>query len=78
MDLPITRRTVLKAAAAGCLATAASALAPGKAAARVTSGDAVSGHMTGARALVEALICEGVPCVFGIPGERRTTKSGTR
>ena len=24
--------------------------------------------MTGAGALVEALICEGVPCVFGIPG----------
>ncbi len=24
--------------------------------------------MSGARALVEALICEGVPCVFGIPG----------
>src|SRR5207249_2244325 len=28
----------------------------------------VSGHMTGARALVETLIQEGVDCVFGIPG----------
>jgi acetolactate synthase-1/2/3 large subunit len=34
---------------------------------RADSG-AVSGHMTGARALVETLIQEGTCCVFGIPG----------
>ena len=28
----------------------------------------MSGSMTGARALVETLLSEGVPCVFGIPG----------
>ena len=75
MELPITRRTVLKAAVAGCAATAA-ALVPSQAEARVPQGT-VAGHMTGARALVEALLCEGVPCVFGIPG-RRKTNSGTR
>ena len=68
MNVPITRRTVLKAAAAGCLATAASALAPSKTEARIAAGGTVSGELTGARALVETLVCEGVPCVFGIPG----------
>ena len=33
--------------------------------------------MTGAEALVEALVLEGVGCVYGIPGRRRTN-SGTR
>src|SRR5207247_4065549 len=28
----------------------------------------VSGHLTGARALVETLLAEGTLCVFGIPG----------
>ncbi len=28
----------------------------------------VRGHMTGAQALVETLLTEGVDCVFGIPG----------
>ncbi len=28
----------------------------------------VCGRMTGARALAAALACEGVPCVFGVPG----------
>ncbi len=64
---PITRRTALKAAAAGAAVTAA-ALAPSEANARITKAGAVSGAMTGARALVEALLAEGVSCVFGIPG----------
>jgi acetolactate synthase-1/2/3 large subunit len=67
MTPPITRRTALKAAA-GCVATAAVALAPSESEARVKSDGTVSGSMTGARALVEALLAEGVPCVFGIPG----------
>ncbi len=73
---PMTRRTALKAAAAGA-AAAAVGLAPAAAEARITRTGAVSGSMTGARALVEALLAEGVPCVFGIPGRRRTN-SGTR
>jgi len=68
MTLPLSRRDVLKATAAGCLATAAAALAPAESEARVTAGGAVAGSMTGARALVEALLAEGVDCVFGIPG----------
>ena len=68
MTLPITRRSALKAAAAGCMATAAAALAPAHAEARVTASGVVAGSMTGARALVEALLAEGVCCVFGIPG----------
>ncbi|HVS35883.1 MAG TPA: thiamine pyrophosphate-binding protein, partial [Gemmataceae bacterium] len=67
MTPPMTRRTALKAVAAGA-ATAALALAPSDAQARVTKGGAVVGAMTGARALVEALLAEGVSCVFGIPG----------
>ena len=67
MPLPITRRTALKAVAAGA-AAAAVALAPADAEARVTKDGGVSGQMTGARALVEALLAEGVSCVFGIPG----------
>ena len=31
----------------------------------------VSGHMTGAQALVEALLQEGTCCVFGIPGAQQ-------
>jgi acetolactate synthase-1/2/3 large subunit len=68
MPLPLTRRDVLKATAAGCLATAAAALAPGESEARITRDGAVAGPMTGARALVESLQAEGVTCVFGIPG----------
>src|SRR3984957_4348531 len=67
MTAPMTRRTAFKAAAAG-MATAAVTLAPSESEARVTHGGAVSGSMTGARALVDALLSEGVPCVFGIPG----------
>ncbi len=67
MTPPMTRRTAFKAAAAG-MATAAVTLAPSEADARVTRGGAVSGSMTGARALVDALLSEGVSCVFGIPG----------
>jgi acetolactate synthase-1/2/3 large subunit len=67
MDAAISRRTMLKAAAAGCAATAA-ALVPAPAQARLTPAGGVAGRLTGARALVEALLAEGVDCVFGIPG----------
>ncbi len=35
---------------------------------RYTNRPGVSGKMTGAQALAASLRCEGVPCVFGIPG----------
>jgi acetolactate synthase-1/2/3 large subunit len=59
---PITRRDALKAAALTGLA--ALPAAPAEAA---TPG-AVTGLMSGARALVETLKAEGTLCVFGIPG----------
>ncbi len=64
MTPPLNRRDVLKAAAVTGLAalvntgTAEAGQRPGW----------VSGHKTGARALVETLQAEGTLCVFGIPG----------
>jgi acetolactate synthase-1/2/3 large subunit len=67
MNLPISRRTVLKAMAAQCVASLP-ALTSTAQARPVADGGVVSGRMTGARALVETLISEGTGCVFGIPG----------
>jgi acetolactate synthase-1/2/3 large subunit len=67
MTLPISRRTVLKSVAAQCLVSLP-ALLPEPASARGAPAGWVSGTMTGARALVEALQAEGTLCVFGIPG----------
>ncbi len=65
MTQPVTRRTALKtfaitglAALPGPDADAGHRQAPG----------CVSGRMTGAQALVEALLAEGTGCVYGIPG----------
>src|SRR5262249_30750336 len=66
MDFTVSRRTALKAAA-GALA-ALPAIAPGRAEAKAPDPGWVSGSLTGARALVEALQAHGVDCVFGIPG----------
>jgi acetolactate synthase-1/2/3 large subunit len=66
MQPQLTRRTVLKGLAAGALA-ALPAAGPAEAKPAEPDGD-VSGKMTGAHALVEALQTEGVACVFGIPG----------
>ncbi len=66
MSHAITRRDALKVAAVGTVAAALvgqSTEAVGR-----TSDGWVKGHMTGARALVETLLTECVPCVFGIPG----------
>src|SRR5262245_61532998 len=65
--MDISRRGLLKAISAGCVlglpqsATAGIRQRPGW----------VSGHMTGAEALVETLIQEGTMCVFGIPGAQQ-------
>jgi acetolactate synthase-1/2/3 large subunit len=64
MTQPISRRTVLKSMAAGCLA----ALPEPAEAGRKAAPDVVAGKKSGAAALVAALMTEGVPCVFGIPG----------
>jgi acetolactate synthase-1/2/3 large subunit len=65
---PITRRTVLKAVAAQAIATFPAAL-PVPAQARLGQEPGwVSGKLSGAAALVEALLTQGVACVFGIPG----------
>src|SRR4051812_31349914 len=66
MTVPISRRTALKTVAAGCLAALPGAVpAPAEAS---TAPGWISGTMTGAQALVEALLAEGTLCVFGIPG----------
>jgi acetolactate synthase-1/2/3 large subunit len=64
MEFPLTRRDALKTAAVHCLAAL-----PSRAGGMTNRTDgAVAGRMTGAEALVETLILEGVQCVFGIPG----------
>ncbi len=68
MTQPLSRRAVLKTVAAGAVAAALPTVLPGEAEARTTPAGWVVGHMTGARALVETLVAEGTPCVFGIPG----------
>jgi acetolactate synthase-1/2/3 large subunit len=69
MPHPLTRREALKTMAATCLA----ALPAGPAAAGPRDGEEagagwISGKMTGAEALVAAILLEGIDCVFGIPG----------
>ena len=64
MPQPISRRTVLKTAAATALTLPLVRLGQAQAA----GPGWVCGKMTGAAALVEALKTEGVDCVFGIPG----------
>jgi acetolactate synthase-1/2/3 large subunit len=61
----INRRDVLKVAAFTGLAALAQPAGPAEAGQQPGW---VSGHKTGARALVETLLAEGTPCVFGIPG----------
>jgi acetolactate synthase-1/2/3 large subunit len=65
MSLELSRRTLLKTAAAGVLAAS---LPPAPAEARVTAGGTVAGILTGAQAVVDSLLAEGTTVVFGIPG----------
>jgi len=66
MDL--SRRDLLKVVSAGCLLGLPEVEASGGLRHRPGW---VSGHMTGAEALVETLIQEGTECVFGIPGAQQ-------
>ncbi len=67
MDFTISRRTLLKAAAAQCLTLLPTATTPASAR-NQDNACCIIGHMTGAEALIETLIKEGTRCVFGIPG----------
>ena len=66
MDL--SRRDLLKAAAATCLATATATPTAEAGPILPRRRGWVSGPMTGATATVETLVQENVQCVFGIPG----------
>jgi acetolactate synthase-1/2/3 large subunit len=72
MSLNFTRREALQVAAAGGLVTALAQGADephsGIIQSRRRDLGLVAGKMTGAQALVETLMQEGVTCVFGIPG----------
>jgi acetolactate synthase-1/2/3 large subunit len=71
MSIPFSRRDVLRVIGATGLATVAQ---PAGAVPLVGRGHApgwVSGHLTGAEALTEALLVEGVECVYGIPGAQQ-------
>ena len=67
MDYVLSRREMLQTTAAGCVVglmqDPAEALGPPR-----KSEGRVVGSMTGAEALVEALLLEGTCCVYGIPG----------
>jgi acetolactate synthase-1/2/3 large subunit len=66
----MSRRTALKAMAAAGVTTGAAVL-PGETQGGLLHGrrsGEITGRLTGAQALVEALLTEGVACVFGIPG----------
>jgi acetolactate synthase-1/2/3 large subunit len=68
----LSRRDLFKVVAAGALAGSLPAVARPGPIRRVLfekgEDGVVSGHMTGAAALVETLLKEGVECVYGIPG----------
>jgi len=68
----LSRRDLLRVVAAGALASALPPVAGAGPLRRVLhekdDDGTVSGHMTGAAALVETLLKEGVECVYGIPG----------
>jgi acetolactate synthase-1/2/3 large subunit len=69
MDAPFSRRGLFRGAAAVGTALAATATAgPLHKVRQERHPGWVFGRMTGAEALVEALVLEGVGCVYGIPG----------
>jgi acetolactate synthase-1/2/3 large subunit len=76
VSLPLNRREILSACGAiGAAAAASAALGPVTQArgdhvelGRYVRRPGVQGKMTGAQAVAASLACEGVPCVFGVPG----------
>ena len=69
-DWTFTRRGLFQGAAAvgGALAVSAASGGPFEKLRQTKHPGWVFGRMTGAEALVEALLTEGVGCVYGIPG----------
>ncbi len=67
MDWSFSRRGLFQGVAAAGGVLAANATAPARLRRHAPDGW-VSGKMTGAQALSEALVTEGVGCVYGIPG----------
>ena len=70
MDLRVTRRGMLQSAAvaSAVLGFVKPATAAFPKLLRVKSEGGITGHLTGAQAVVAALKQQGVGCVFGIPG----------
>src|SRR5438874_1335416 len=68
MNSPISRRDLLKVVGATGLAALPAATARALPGGHGGPPGWVTGHMSGAEALTEALIAEGTECVFGIPG----------
>ncbi len=66
MAISMTRRDLLKAAAVPALLPLLPQVGQARPARVKEAG--VSGHLTGAEALIETLMQEGTGCVFGIPG----------
>ena len=73
MTSPISRRTFLQTMAAQSVPAVAggSAAAVSSASALPHADGWIRGKMSGARALVEALLLQGTGCVFGIPGAQQ-------
>src|SRR5262249_35578273 len=74
VSLPLNRREMLGACGVMGAATAAALVTPTAARGdhvelgRFVKRAGVQGKMTGAQAVAAALACEGVPCLFGVPG----------
>jgi acetolactate synthase-1/2/3 large subunit len=68
MSNPISRRTLLKAAAAQCVWALPTPAATAGLLAKKAPDGWVAGSMSGAQALARTLALEGTDCVFGIPG----------
>jgi len=66
--MDISRRDLLKVAGATCLASALATPAANAGPILRRRAGWVTGNLTGAEAVVETLLQESVPCVFGIPG----------
>jgi acetolactate synthase-1/2/3 large subunit len=71
MTTPLSRRDVLKLLAAQGLAALPGPQAQAGPLLNRPAPGWVTGHLTGAQALVDTLIQEGVCCVFGIPGAQQ-------
>lgn len=68
--MDVSRRDLLRAVGAGCLVSTLPTPAADAGPLRRREGW-VTGHLTGAQAVVDTLLAEGCGCVFGIPGAQQ-------